>query len=159
MNNKVKHWSFDSGSVSLQMLMFMHPAVVMMISWTNFWCFSHGVRPTWTSWMRDAEKNKSLGATSVHEWRGADLSVKSSDGWTQTLRTKFFTEFRKRFIMVGAFTLAKDDRLLRTPIVRHDSGHGDHFHLQCAPNADIQSELRVYTPVRRRGPREQNKDT
>lgn len=137
-----KYFELDNGSVSLDMLITMHPAIVLMISWTNFWCMSHGVTPVWTSWKRTPEQNKELGATSVHEYRAADLSHKQKWGWTPKLRKKFFTDFRLRFTELGAFVPRKGKGIgmTRRPIIRHDSGHGDHFHLQCAPHADVFEE-------------------
>lgn len=141
--NTIKHFNTEEGSVSLSMLTTMHPAIVVMISWTNLWCYSQGITPFWTSWQRTSAHNKKLGATDVHLWRAADLSLSDDWGWNQTLRTKYEKRFRKTFKQWGAITNDTGKNLVRRPIVRHDSGHGDHFHLQCAPHVDIDFRLDI----------------
>lgn len=135
--SKIKKFDYDRGAISLEMLMFMHPAIVVMITWTNLWCTSNGVMPYWTSWQRSHEENEKLGATDVHIWRAADLSLAAKWGWNEKLRNTYMKTFRRKFKLYGAFSVGKNDKLFRAPIVRHDSGHGEHFHLQCAPHVDI----------------------
>jgi hypothetical protein len=151
----------EDGSVSLEMLLTMHPAITLMITWTNLWCYSHGIIPFWTSWKRTPEQNKALGATTVHEWRAADLSLKKEHGWTIKLRQRYAADFKERFHKLGAVVQGTDGRLYRRPIIRHDSGHGDHFHLQCSPNADVFHERgdHDYTVKRRKKKDEQNQNT
>lgn len=146
MSNR-KQFDYDSGAISLDMLLTMHPAIVLMIGWANLWCYSHGIMPTWTSWKRTPEKNKELGATSVHEWRAADLSIKRELGWTKQKLKRFEIEFRQRFIRMGAFIQKENGSLIRKPILRHDVGHGEHFHIQCAPSATVFNERGVDLPI------------
>ena len=42
------------------------------------------------------------------------------------------------FKRIGAYSYAKDGRVIRKPVIKHDSGHGVHFHLQCNPNASVE---------------------
>lgn len=121
----------ESGSVSLEMLPLMHPTAVLMIAWSNLWCFNHGITPEWTSWIRTKEQNEKLGGTKVHvDGRGADLSDKEKHGWTPILREKFLKEFYEEFKDVGAL-VEKQGEFVSRPIVWHDSGYGSHFHMQC----------------------------
>lgn len=122
----------NSGSVSMAMLSQMHPAVVLMIAWTNLWCYNNGIKPVWTSWMRTPEQNKRLGATSVHEYRAADLSIRSKHGWTKELLEQFEQEFSYEFLDVGALVNI-DGELYSRPILVHDNGNGNHAHMQCRP--------------------------
>ena len=134
MNNQSTKFilSESSGSVSLAMLQYMHPSIVLMIAWTNLWCVENGITPVWTSWMRTPEQNRALGATNVHEYRAADLSIRPETGWTEELLDTFEAEFYDEFKALGALVNI-DGELYSRPVVRHDIGHGDHLHLQCRP--------------------------
>ncbi len=135
MNNLRQKFSLsdNSGSVSLSMLPFMQTGVVLMIAWSNHWCVTRGIKPVWTSWIRTNESNERLGGTRVHpEGRGADLSVKPIWGWTEVLIDEFLVEFEEEFYDIGALVY-RDDELISRPILRHDSGHGDHLHMQVRP--------------------------
>lgn len=137
-------FSFDKECVDLEMLQKMHPAIVMIIAWTNLWCHSHGVKAHWTSLQRTHEENQALGATDVHIYRAADLSTKTKWGWTPALRTKYANLIRSKFLMMGSIIKREKDGVnFRRVIVRHDVGHGDHFHLQVAPTAEVFNEKHV----------------
>jgi hypothetical protein len=131
---KESYFSLDpqSGSVSITMLSQMHPAIVLMIAWTNLWCHNHGINTVWTSWMRTPEQNRKLNATSVHEYRGADLSILKKHGWTKELVRKYELEFQIEFHDLGALVGEFQD-FKSVPIKIHNSGHGKHAHLQCRP--------------------------
>ena len=124
----------------MEMLQYMHPAITFLIAWTNMWCIENNVKPVWTSWMRTAEQNRELNATDVHIYRAADLSVKREYGWNEAKRNRLLVEMRKKFNNIGAITRSGVG-FKKKVILRHDSGHGDHFHIQVHPTADL-SDIR-----------------
>lgn len=138
MNGQEERFELDpeSGSVSIGMLQYMHPMIVFIISWSNLWCIDNGITPTWTSWMRTPEQNKALGATQVHVYRAADLSLRSDYGWNTGKRTLFEKALRAKFKKVGAI-VSRGGRSAKVVIKRHDIGHGDHFHIQVNPFAKL----------------------
>jgi hypothetical protein len=139
-NYREKNWDIKEGcSPDLEMLKYMHPAIVSMIMWANFWCYQNSVKPNWTSWMRTPEENDKLGATGSHIWRAADLSCAREDGWNASRRSQFEKQFRRKFERVGAYVVKPNGNLKRNPIVLHDSGHGMHFHLQCHKDAMVEN--------------------
>lgn len=138
MNGQEKKFTIKEGcSPTLEMLQYMHPGLVCMVAWTNFWCTSHGITPIWTSWMRTAEENKALGATSTHIYRAADLSCDKKLGWTTKKQKMYMNSAGAIFKRIGAYSHAADGRVIRRPVIKHDSGHGLHFHLQVNPNASV----------------------
>lgn len=105
----------------------MHPALVMMIAWTNMWCFQEGIRAEWTSWIRTEQQNIDVGARSdTHvQGRAADLSFKN---FTADQMKRFEKEFYQEFKSVGAL-VEIDGELYSRPLVGPEDGH-DHYHMQ-----------------------------
>lgn len=129
----------EDGTLDMAMLQFMHPAIVLIIAWTNLWCVSNRINPVWTSWMRTEEENKALGATNVHIWRAADLSIRNEHGWNKTRIKAYEAALRRRFDKLGAFSPTRGaSGVRRRVLIRHDSGHGDHFHIQVNPYASVE---------------------
>lgn len=139
MNYREKQFELDpeSGSVDIAMLQYMHPMISFIIMFTNGWCHEYNIKPVWTSWMRTAEQNEALGATDVHLYRAADLSLKEEHGWNIKKRAKYQREIVERFQGAGAVVRLKDGKMHKRVIVRHDIGHGDHFHLQVSPRSTM----------------------
>ena len=131
---KRKYFELDptSGSVDISMLQYMHPAIAMIITWSNLWCYNHNIKPQWTSWMRTPAQNKALKASKVHGYRAADISIKKEHGWTKELLAEYQFEIKDKFTEYGSFVYDKNHKLIRRPLLLHDNGNGIHIHLQVA---------------------------
>lgn len=123
-----------------EMLLMIHPALALMIAWTNVWCLQRGITPVWTSIIRNHEQNLAVGAVSkTHlQGRAADLDFADVYGWNDSLRDQFEFEFFTEFEHLGALK-NNDGELISRPIVGPSIdpvNHDDHFHVQCRPNIE-----------------------
>jgi hypothetical protein len=132
-NKTAKFFQLDGKTAKMEHLMMLQPHALLMFSWVNLWCLSHGITATWTSLVRTPEENRAVGAKSTThvEGRGLDLSYRPVWGWTGELRRKFEMAFTLEFADVGALVKV-DGKLISRPIVGPNEGH-DHFHLQTRP--------------------------
>ena len=103
----------------------MHPLVLMLMGEMTAWAWSQRLPVVITETFTTLDEDLALKrVSSTHrEGRAFDMSTK---GWSQNSIDQFIELFSKKYQGVAAQT--SDGKPLL--ILHHDSGHGDHFHVQ-----------------------------
>jgi hypothetical protein len=121
---KFKH-DIDSGDLEE-----VKPALWILLTRAVLYCDSHSLPLTITSIKSDRENIESV-SKSHEDFRAIDVSVR---GWTDQHIHRFVYMMNRDYSDIAA--LSYSDNKPRAAIY-HDSGYGDHIHLQVRPNANI----------------------
>jgi hypothetical protein len=111
----------------------LHPLTLMILADAVHWARVRGLPASITETVTTAAEDKALNRVSDShaEGRAFDMSTR---GWDEESIAKFTEEFSKRYGAIAAFGKSGNPAL----IVRHDSGRGDHFHIQIAKKFQVQ---------------------
>lgn len=100
------------------------PLLLRILVFVSIFCFKHNITLVISSGVRHHD---SYSESLTHaEGRAVDLSLSRKWGWNKKLRSQFEIGINKRFKIIGAVS---EDGISR-PIIRHNVGLGDHFHIQ-----------------------------
>lgn len=105
---------------------FLHPKAQQIALDSINWALTEGIEhPTITETVTLVEEDQALGRVSVShsDCRALDLRSK---GFTPDQRTRFEAYLVEKYGDIGAITSKGEKKL----VVWHDSGHGEHFHIQ-----------------------------
>jgi hypothetical protein len=105
--------------------LFIHPLTMMIMAEMIHWAQIRGIPVSITETLTTEEEDSKLKrvSSSHREGRAFDISTR---GWTED-QIKLFTEdFSKKYASLAATGSSGNPAL----IVRHDTGRGDHFHVQ-----------------------------
>lgn len=119
--------------------LFLHPITLMILCDMVLWASSRGIPVSITETLTSKEEDELLNrvSTSHQEGRAFDISTR---GWTEDQIKVFTDDFNKKYGSFGA--LGQSGKV--TLIVRHDTGRGDHFHVQVSRKYSvIQEEKRL----------------
>lgn len=107
-------------------VLFLHPLALVIMFDMKFFCSENYIPFTVTSTMSTIEEDKKLSRkSSTHRTgRAFDLSIK---GWSNLEIKDFIAHFNKKYEHVAAYTKSTNKNTL---IIHHNSGHGDHLHVQ-----------------------------
>lgn len=111
-------------------LLYLHPYLLKILAWAEMWCFKNSVLLVLTSTTDDSVSLNRVSDTH-QEGRAVDVSLMAMYGWTDELRDTFEHEISMRFSNIGA--TGKESHT-PVPILRHNNGNGDHFHIQVRPD-------------------------
>jgi hypothetical protein len=103
----------------------MHPLTMMILADMVFWAISRGILISITETFTSKEEDAALKRVSTAHAEGRAFDV-STRGWTETQIKAFSDEFTAKYGSYGAIGGSGKPTL----IVRHDTGRGDHFHVQ-----------------------------
>lgn len=115
--------------------MLMHPLTMMILSDMVFWASSRGIPTSITETFTSKAEDAALGrvSTSHAEGRAFDISTR---GWNEMQIKVFTEEFNTKYGAFGAIGGSGKPTL----IVRHDTGRGDHFHVQVSRKFSVINE-------------------
>ena len=114
----IKHFSIKS-TTHLQKI---HPVLLRIFAEANLYCSLNGLEFKCTSMIRNP--GDGISVSSTHQTgRAFDMSIR---GWDEFDIEEFTRYIDDTFGKYGAVTKSGEQRL----IVRHDSGYGDHLHIQ-----------------------------
>ena len=107
-------------------LFHLHPLVLMVLFDMKYYCDLNHMRFNVTSTMSTAQEDKELGrrSSSHRTGRAFDLSLRQ---WDETEIKDFLNYFNEKYKHIAAFSKSANKTVL---VVRHNSGHGDHLHVQ-----------------------------
>lgn len=109
-----------------QQALSLHPLILMVLCEMTAWAWAQGlpvvITETVTNEAQDAQFNRI--SPSHREGRAFDMSTR---GWDEARINEFMSVFSKKYQSIAAIGLKTGKPEL---IVRHDTGHGDHFHVQ-----------------------------
>lgn len=109
----------------MKLFFLMHPLLQMIIMDGSWWAYQRGLDYTITDTVSTIEQDKKLGRVSVShsEKRAADLR---SVNWAKSDKDDFKNYLSSKYGIHGAMSHSGKVKL----VVLHDSGHGEHFHIQ-----------------------------
>lgn len=104
----------------------LHPLVLIILFDMKYYCDLNGMRYEVTSTVSTQEEDEALSRrSSTHRTgRAVDLSVR---GWSEEETKHFIEYFSDKYNHLGAYSKASGKNKV---IVHHNSGHGDHIHVQ-----------------------------
>lgn len=113
----------------------LHPLTVMIMADMIFWASSRGIPVSITETFTSKDEDAALGrvSTSHAEGRAFDISTR---GWSEMQIKVFMDEFVAKYGSYGAIGGSGKPTL----IVRHDTGRGDHFHVQVSRKFSVINE-------------------
>ena len=119
-----------SDDISPYDLFFIHPQLMVIVSFVNLYCHNNKLEFKITSAIRTESQDKKLGAVSSshQEGRSVDFSLQ---GFKKSQIEELRHEINTRYSDIGAVSSSNG---LSRPIVIHDNGNGYHAHLQVRPN-------------------------
>jgi len=105
--------------------LFIHPLAMMIMAEMIHWAHVRGIPVSITETLTTEEEDSKLKrvSTSHREGRAFDISTR---GWTEDQIKLFMEDFSKKYASLAAIGSSGNPAL----IVRHDTGRGDHFHVQ-----------------------------
>lgn len=122
---------FDTNTnVNLEDFKRMHPALWILLTNAVLYCAEYNLPFRVTSIISDREGLKVTSSTH-EEGRAIDISVK---GWTDTHIHRFVYLFNRDYHEIAAISSSD---LKPRAAVYHNSGYGNHIHLQVRPNAPV----------------------
>ena len=115
--------------------LFLHPITLMILCDMVLWASSRGIPVSITETFTSKEEDQALNrvSSSHAEGRAFDLSTR---GWTEDQIKVFINDFDKKYGTYGAIGQSG----LPALIVRHDTGRGDHFHVQVSRKYSVVTE-------------------
>lgn len=113
--------------------LFLHPLTLMILCDAVHWARVRDLPASISETVTSPEEDKALNrvSDSHSEGRAFDLSTR---GWDEESIAKFIEEFNRRYGSLAAIGGSGKPAL----IVRHDTGRGDHFHVQINKKYAIQ---------------------
>jgi len=130
MSYSKRNVNFKTQSDEVDMF-FIKPTLLMILAYTSQFCLEENldciVTDMISSKADDIRKGIKRKSTTHADSRAFDLSVM---GWSKEQLKKYENNINMRFDKVGALVYDKYQNLLSRPVVFHNSGYGDHFHLQ-----------------------------
>lgn len=105
--------------------LYLHPLTMMIMAEMIHWAHIRAIPVSVTETLTTEEEDSKLKRVSKshQEGRAFDLSTR---GWTEDQIKLFTEEFSKKYASLAATGSSGSPAL----IVRHDTGRGDHFHVQ-----------------------------
>ncbi len=113
----------------------IQPALWILLTRTMLYCAEYKLPFVVTSIISD-RKNINSKSRTHEEGRAIDISSK---GWTESHIYRFQYHMNTWYSDIAAIS-AKDNE--PRAVVHHDSGYGEHFHLQVRPNAKWQKFIK-----------------
>lgn len=106
--------------------LYLHPAILLVLFDMKFYCYQEGMRFNVTSTVTTLEEdNKVHRKSSTHRTgRAFDLSLR---GWSELEIKDFINYFNEKYKHIAAYSQLSGRNNL---IIRHNSGYGDHLHVQ-----------------------------
>ena len=107
-------------------LLYIHPLLMLVLADARLWCEENGLPFKITSTVSTLKEDKSLGriSSSHRTGRAADISVHDWDVYSISRFRDFFNE---KYKDIAAVSSSNNHPILG---VYHNSGHGDHIHIQ-----------------------------
>lgn len=108
---------------------YLHPQLVTIAEDMISWLATKNIAPVITDTVSTLlEDNKLKRQSSTHrEGRAIDLRTKD---WPPALIKEFEFVFNKKYGHLGAIVMKDKKTPTNVFLLHHDSGHGDHFHVQ-----------------------------
>jgi hypothetical protein len=105
--------------------LFLHPLTMMIMADMIHWAHIRGIPVSVTETLTLQEEDDKLKRVSPshREGRAFDISTRN---WTEDQIKLFIEDFSKKYASLAATGASGNPAL----IVRHDTGRGDHFHVQ-----------------------------
>lgn len=104
----------------------MHPLLQIIAKEMISWVQGKGIEPKITSTISCSRDDSRLGRVSSSHSECRAFDLRSWD-WPESLKGEFIVHFNEIYGNLGAISLKTNTPNL---IVLHDSGHGEHFHIQ-----------------------------
>lgn len=123
MDNSI-HSSFKTKTIRDRAL-FLHPLTLMILCDAVYWARVRGLPANIAETVTTPSEDKALNRVSDSHAQGRAFDL-STRGWDEDSIAKFIEEFNRRYGSLAAIGGSGNPAL----IVRHDTGHGDHFHFQ-----------------------------
>lgn len=105
--------------------LFLHPLALMILCDAVHWARVRGLPANIAETVTTAAEDKSLNRVSDSHAQGRAFDL-STRGWDEDSIARFIEEFTRRYGALAAIGGSGNPAL----IVRHDTGRGDHFHIQ-----------------------------
>lgn len=105
---------------------YLHPQAQEIMNEMTDWCKGLNIPFVITETVTTAEEDKRLSRVSSTHREGRAFDV-STRGWKKAEIDEFMAHFDQKFLHVAAIGAKSGKAEL---IVHHDSGHGEHFHVQ-----------------------------
>lgn len=116
---------------------YMHETAAALMYHMAEWCLLKGYPFVVTETVTTLEEDRTLGRVSNTHRTGRAFDV-SLVGWESIMIRKFMEHFDKEWGPMGAISASTGEPTL---LVRHDSGHGDHIHVQLSRSCAIDNPL------------------
>ena len=106
--------------------MYLHPLILSVLFDMQYWCNERNIPFKITSTVSSEKEDEKLKrvSSSHRTGRAFDMSVQ---GWDKKRINEFRTVFNNKYNHIAAISGYTNQPTL---IVYHNSGHGDHFHVQ-----------------------------
>lgn len=114
-----------------------HPFVVMLIGEMAIWSWVNNMPFIVTETLTTFDEDSALKRMSATHREGRAFDV-STRGWSETKIQEFIAIFGQKYNAIAALN-PKDGK--PQLIVRHDTGRGDHFHIQINKKFMVQSSV------------------
>jgi len=123
MDNSIRS-SFKTKTISDRAL-FLHPLALMILCDAVHWARVRNLPANIAETVTTPSEDKALNRVSDSHAQGRAFDL-STRGWDEESIAKFIEEFNRRYGSLAAIGSSGNPAL----IVRHDTGRGDHFHIQ-----------------------------
>lgn len=133
----MKQYFEIKSDVVLEDIMFLHPALLIMLSHALMFCSQYDIKCKVTSIIADRDDVRPSSKTHS-DGRAVDISVK---GWSKFHIKEFINYMEENFSDIAA--ISASDKKPR-PAVYHNVGWGDHIHLQVRPKINLEKYLRKF---------------
>jgi hypothetical protein len=128
--------------VNARDLEMIQPALLILITATELYCARFNLPFTITSLVNDRHDKDGKPIRSVssshRDGRAADISIR---GWSETHVERFVYFLNRDYSDIAAVSAIDG---AKRAAVRHDSGYGDHIHLQVRPDAKLDKFIKHY---------------
>ena len=109
----------------MKLFFLLHPLLQMILTDASFWAYNRGIDFVLTETVTTEAQDRKLGRVSKSHSEKRAADVRSRD-WSKKDREDFQYYLTSKYGINGALSHSGKIRL----VIFHDSGHGQHFHVQ-----------------------------